>query len=51
MKYVYVLESLDSQHFYIGITDDLRARGEAQCWRSAAHLEVRPMADQNLRCV
>ncbi len=26
MKYVYILESLDSGHFYIGITDDLRAR-------------------------
>jgi putative endonuclease len=26
LKYVYILESLDSQHFYIGITDDLRAR-------------------------
>ena len=26
MKYVYILESLDSQHFYIGITDDLRSR-------------------------
>ena len=26
MKYVYVLESLDSRHFYVGITDDLRAR-------------------------
>jgi len=26
MKYVYNLESLDSQHFYVGITDDLRAR-------------------------
>ena len=26
MKYVYILESLDSQHFYIGITDNLRAR-------------------------
>ena len=26
MKYVYILESLDTQHFYIGITDDLRAR-------------------------
>ena len=24
MKYVYILESLDSQHFYVGITDDLR---------------------------
>jgi GIY-YIG catalytic domain len=26
MKYVYILESLDSEHYYIGITDDLRAR-------------------------
>ena len=26
MKYVYILESLDSAHFYVGITDDLRAR-------------------------
>jgi putative endonuclease len=26
VKYVYILESLDSLHFYIGITDDLRAR-------------------------
>jgi putative endonuclease len=26
MKYVYILESLDSNHFYVGIADDLRAR-------------------------
>lgn len=26
MKYVYILESLDGLHFYVGITDDLRAR-------------------------
>jgi putative endonuclease len=26
MKYVYILESLGSEHFYVGITDDLRAR-------------------------
>jgi len=26
MKCFYILESLDSEHFYIGITDDLRAR-------------------------
>ena len=26
MKYVYILESLDAGHFYVGITDDLRAR-------------------------
>jgi predicted GIY-YIG superfamily endonuclease len=24
MKYVYILESLNSEHFYVGITDDLR---------------------------
>ena len=26
MKYVYILQSIDSVHFYTGITDDLRAR-------------------------
>lgn len=26
MKYVYILRSLDSEHFYVGSTDDLRAR-------------------------
>jgi putative endonuclease len=26
MKYVYILESLDSRHFYVGITDDMQAR-------------------------
>ena len=26
MKYVYILESHDSEHFYVGITNDLRAR-------------------------
>jgi len=26
MKYVYILESLDSLHFYVGVTDDPRAR-------------------------
>jgi predicted GIY-YIG superfamily endonuclease len=26
VKYVYILESLDSEHFYIGIADDLGAR-------------------------
>ena len=26
MKYVYILESLNSEHFYAGITDDVRAR-------------------------
>jgi len=26
MKFVYLLESLDSEHFYAGITDDVSAR-------------------------
>jgi putative endonuclease len=26
MKYVYILESHDSEHFYVGITDDVPAR-------------------------
>ena len=26
MKYVYLLESLNAEHFYTGITDDLRTR-------------------------
>lgn len=26
MKYVYILESMNSEHFYIGFADDLRAR-------------------------
>jgi putative endonuclease len=28
VKYVYILESLDTLHFYVGITDDRRARLE-----------------------
>ncbi len=26
MKYVYILSSIAGEHFYIGVTDDLRAR-------------------------
>jgi putative endonuclease len=26
MKYVYILENHNTEHFYVGITDDLRAR-------------------------
>ena len=26
MKYVYILQSLDLKHFYVGMTDNLRAR-------------------------
>ena len=26
MKYVYILQNATSEHFYVGVTDDLRAR-------------------------
>ncbi len=26
MKYVYILNSIEGEHFYVGVTDDLRAR-------------------------
>lgn len=26
MKYVYILQSADLEHYYVGMTDDLRAR-------------------------
>lgn len=26
MKYVYILQSIDAEHFYVGVTDDLRVR-------------------------
>jgi len=26
MKYVYILQSINTDHFYVGITDDLRTR-------------------------
>jgi predicted GIY-YIG superfamily endonuclease len=26
MKYVYILESLDAEHFYVGIADSVEAR-------------------------
>jgi putative endonuclease len=26
MKYVYILSSIEAEHFYVGITDDLKAR-------------------------
>ena len=26
MKYVYILESVDREHFYVGVTDDVPAR-------------------------
>jgi putative endonuclease len=26
MKYIYILENENAEHFYLGLTDDLRAR-------------------------
>jgi putative endonuclease len=26
VKYVYILQSVDTEHFYVGLTNDLRAR-------------------------
>jgi predicted GIY-YIG superfamily endonuclease len=26
MKYVYILSSQEAEHFYVGVTDDLKAR-------------------------
>jgi predicted GIY-YIG superfamily endonuclease len=26
MKYVYILRSIESEHYYVGVADDLRAR-------------------------
>jgi hypothetical protein len=54
MKYVYILESDDSEHFYVGITDDLRARlakhnaGEVT---DTSYLEIQALAVENLCCV
>ncbi len=46
MKYVYILESLDSEHFYVGITDDLRARlAKHNAGEVAAHLEIQALAN------
>ena len=37
MKYVYILQSINSDHFYIGLTDDLRRRLAAHNAGQAAH--------------
>ena len=46
MKYVYVLESMDSEHFYVGITDDLRAVSQAQRGRSSTYVKIRSLASR-----
>ena len=51
MKYVYILESLDSQHFYVGITDDLRARLAKHNAGEVPHTSKWTLADKDLRRV
>ena len=47
MKYVYILESLNSEHFYVGITDDPDARltrhnaGEVTHTRKYKHWRIK----------
>ena len=49
MKYVYILESLDSEHFYVGITDDLDARlAKHNAGEVPAHLEIQALAIEDL---
>jgi|GraSoiStandDraft_15_1057317.scaffolds.fasta_scaffold1322322_1 hypothetical protein len=49
MKYVYILESLDSEHFY---TDDVpRAISETQRGRSHPYFEIQALAVEKLRRV
>jgi predicted GIY-YIG superfamily endonuclease len=37
MRYVYILESEDGEHFYVGIAEDLRARLEKHNAGSVRH--------------
>jgi hypothetical protein len=46
----HILESLDSAHFYVGITDDLRARLTKHN-AGDAYFEIRTLADKNLHRV
>jgi predicted GIY-YIG superfamily endonuclease len=52
MKYVYILQSIDSAHFDTGVTDDLRARlAKHNAGEVPAHIEIQAMAHQDLRRV
>ncbi len=52
MKYVYILESHDSEHFYVGITDDLPARlAKHNAGEVTAYVEVPALAAKDLRRV
>ena len=50
MRYVYILESLDSLHFYVGITNDLRARLAKHYAGEVPHTsKYGPWEDQDIR--
>jgi putative endonuclease len=42
MKHVYILESLDSEHFYVGLADDLHARLTKHTAGEVPHTKCRP---------
>jgi hypothetical protein len=48
MKYVYILESQNSEHFYVGLTDDLRARLAKHNAGEVPHLEVPALAAEDV---
>jgi hypothetical protein len=48
MKYVYILESLDSEHFYVGITEDLRVRLAKHNAGEVSHFEIWTLAAEDL---
>ena len=52
MKYVYILESLDSEHFYVGITEDLRARlAKHNAGEVPSYFKIRALAAKDLHRV
>jgi len=50
MKFVYILESLDSEHFYAGMTDDVPARLAKHNAGEVPHTS-KTVAHQDLHCI
>jgi GIY-YIG catalytic domain len=50
MKYVYILESIETpEHYYVGVTDDLRARLQKHNAGDVTHTsKFAPLAHQNV---
>jgi predicted GIY-YIG superfamily endonuclease len=46
--YVYILETEDAQHHYVGLTEDLRKRVEDHQQGRSPHFAVRALATQDL---